>query len=191
MSAKSSLNKKKLKKTELIFEQRIKGSRKISNYLVGGMLVIGGTGFSLASASSYFGKDFLPLGNPSTLIFIPQGIVMGAYGIIASLLAIVLWSLVYIDFGSGKNVFDKSKNSLIVSRRGLFREIIVEVNLNDIQAVKIDAKEGFNSKRRIVLRIKGRRDLPLSKIGSPQPLFELEEEGAALARFLDINLEGI
>ena len=61
-------------------EQKIGGSRKISNYIIGGMLTIGGIGFILASISSYTGRDLLPLGNPSTLLFIPQGIIMGAYG---------------------------------------------------------------------------------------------------------------
>ena len=67
-------------------EQKIDGSRKISNYIIGGMLTIGGIGFLLASISSYTGRDLLPLGNPSTLLFIPQGIIMGAYGVIANLL---------------------------------------------------------------------------------------------------------
>ena len=58
-------------------EQKIGGSRKISNYIIGGMLTIGGIGFLLASISSYTGRDLLPLGNPSTLLFIPQGIIMG------------------------------------------------------------------------------------------------------------------
>ena len=50
-------------------EQQINGSRKISNYIIGGMLTIGGIGFLLASISSYTGKDLLPLGNPSNLLF--------------------------------------------------------------------------------------------------------------------------
>tara|TARA_B100000212_G_scaffold28981_1_gene19096 strand:+ start:69 stop:302 length:234 start_codon:yes stop_codon:yes gene_type:complete len=65
-------------------EQKINGSRKLSNYIVGGMLTIGGVGFILASISSYTGKDLLPLGNPSSLLFVPQGLIMGAYGVIAN-----------------------------------------------------------------------------------------------------------
>ena len=42
-------------------EQKIGGSRKISNYIIGGMLTIGGIGFLLASISSYTGRDLLPL----------------------------------------------------------------------------------------------------------------------------------
>ena len=172
-------------------EQTIKGSRKISNYLVSSMLTIGGVGFLLASISSYFGKDFLPLGQPSTLIFVPQGLVMGVYGCLASFMAIYFWRLVYIDYGSGVNKFDKDKGLLYVSRMGLFKEINIEVNLSEIKAVKLEVREGFNPRRRISLRINGRKDLPISRVGSPQPLLDLEKEGAEIARFLGVNLEGL
>tara|TARA_Y100001968_G_C19326116_1_gene701823 strand:- start:217 stop:792 length:576 start_codon:yes stop_codon:yes gene_type:complete len=178
-------------KSENFFEQTIKGSRKVSNYIVGGMLAIGGLGFLLASLSSYFGIDFLPLGQPSTLIFVPQGLIMGIYGLIASSLAIYFWRLIIIDFGSGLNRFDKDQGLLLLKRRGLFREINVEIPLKDIKAVKIEIREGINPLRRISLRIQGRKDLPISKVGAPQPLLDLEKEGAELARFLGVNLEGI
>ena len=174
-----------------LFEQKIKGSKKISNYIVSSAITIGGVGFLLASISSYFGKDLLPLGRPSTLIFVPQGLVMGLYGVAASILAIYLWRLIAIDFGSGKNSFNKDTGILLLSRQGFLKEIQIEVPLKDIKAVKLDAREGFNSRRRICLRLQGRKDLPISKVGSPPPLLELEEEGAELARFLGVNLEGI
>jgi len=174
-----------------IFEQTIKGSRKSSNYLVGGMLGIGGLGFLLASISSYLGKNLLPLGEPSTLIFVPQGLVMGLYGIIDSFLGIYFWRLIAIDFGSGINRFDKNSGLLVIKRRGFFKEINLEIPLGDVKAVKVEVREGFSPLRRISLRIQGRKDLPISKVGAPQPLIELEKEGAELARFLRVNLEGI
>ena len=177
--------------SEEIFEQTVKGARKTSNYLVASMLTIGGVGFLLASFSSYFGKDLLPLGRPSTLIFIPQGIVMGAYGIVASLLAIYFWRLISIDYGSGFNRFDKNNGILSVYRKGLFNEISLEIPLDEIKAVKLEIREGFNPRRRVSLRINGRKDLPISRVGSPQPLLELEQEGAQIARFLGVNLEGL
>ena len=69
-------------------------------------VTIGGIGFfwPLYQATQE-GSTF---GNPSTLLFIPQGIIMGAYGVIANLLNFYLWYLVYINFGSGSNYFDKS-----------------------------------------------------------------------------------
>ena len=191
MTTKPNLSKSEKELSDLVLEQEIKGSRKVSNYLVASMLSIGGLGFLLASFSSYFGRDFLPLGNPSTLIFVPQGLVMGLYGVAAFLLALYFWRLISIDYGSGVNRFDKDKGVLYISRRGLFKNIEIDVLINEIKAVKLEVREGFNPRRRVSLRIKGRKDLPISGVGAPKPLLELENEGAEIARFLEVNLEGI
>ena len=175
----------------MLLDQSVTGSRKGSNYLVGSMVSIGGIGFLLASASSYFGKDFLPLGHPGSFIFVPQGLIMGLYGIAAFLLAVYQWSLVLVDFGAGRNVFDKNSGKLSISRRGFFKEINIAIPLKDVKAVKLEVREGINPRRRISLRVQGRRDLPLSGVGQPPPLAQLEKEGAELARFLGVNLEGI
>ena len=190
MSSESKLSQSKKEQSELVLEQKIKGSRKVSNYLVASMLSIGGVGFLLASFSSYFGRDFLPLGNPSTLIFVPQGLVMGLYGIAAFFLAIYFWRLISIDYGSGVNRFDKNKGILSLTRRGFLKNIEIEIPIDEIKAVKLDVREGFNPMRRVTLRIKGRKDLPISRVGSPKPLLDLESEGAEIARFLEVNLEG-
>ena len=55
--------------------------------------------------------------------------------------------------------------------------------------MKLEVREGFNPRRRVSLRIKGRKDLPISRVGSPKPLLDLENEGAEIARFLEVNLE--
>ena len=180
-----------LRSNQMLFEQSVTGSRKGSNYVIGAMLSIGGIGFLLASASSYFGTDFLPLGHPGSFIFVPQGLIMGLYGIAATLLAVYQWSLVLVDFGSGSNIFDKNSGQLSVSRKGFFKEINIDIPLKDVKAVKLEVREGINPRRRISLRIQGRKDLPLSGVGQPRPLADLEREGAQLARFLGVNLEGI
>ena len=190
MSSESKISQPKKEQSELVLEQKIKGSRKVSNYLVASMLSIGGVGFLLASFSSYFGRDLLPLGNPSTLIFVPQGLVMGLYGIAAFCLAVYFWRLITIDYGSGVNRFDKNKGILSLTRRGFLKNIEIEIPINEIKAVKLDVREGFNPVRRVTLRIKGRKDLPISRVGSPKPLLDLESEGAEIARFLEVNLEG-
>ena len=107
------------------------------------------------------------------------------------LLAIYFWRLISIDYGSGVNRFDKNKGVLTLSRRGLLKNIEIEIPINEIKAVKLEAREGFNPLRRVCLRIKGRKDLPISRVGAPKPLLELENEGAEIARFLEVNLEGI
>ena len=174
-----------------LLEQIVTGSKKTTNYIVASSLTIGGIGFSLASISSYFGKDFVPVGNPSTLIFVPQGLFMGFYGLLGTFFAVYIWALIRVDYGSGINRFDKGTGQLTVSRQGFFKKIMVEVPIDDIQAVKLEVREGFNPRRRICLRLLGRKDLPISEVGGPQPLLVLERQGAEIARFLKVNLEGI
>ena len=176
---------------EGLFEQTVSGSRRVSNYLVSSMITIGGIGFLLASLSSYLGKDLLPLGHPGSFIFVPQGLIMGLYGIAAFFLAIYQWALVIVDFGSGQNSFNKGSGKLSVSRRALLKKISVEIPIKDIKAVKLEVREGLNPRRRIALRIQGRKDLPISGVGDLLPLSQLEKEGAELASFLEVNLEGI
>ena len=81
---------------------------------------------------------------------------------------------------------------IVIKRKGLFKEIDVKVNFDEIKSVKLDISEGFNPRRRIALVLKGRKKmLPLSSSGDLKPLLEVEEEGARLAKFLNVNLEGI
>jgi hypothetical protein len=65
---------------------------------------IGGIGFVLTSASSRFGRDLLPIGHPAALVWVPQGLVMGLYGVAALLLATYLWLVISIDVGSASTV---------------------------------------------------------------------------------------
>ncbi|MFM7313466.1 MAG: photosystem I assembly protein Ycf4, partial [Cyanobium sp.] len=48
----------------LVLEQSVLGSRRLSNLLVATAVSLGGVGFLLASASSRFGRDLLPVGHP-------------------------------------------------------------------------------------------------------------------------------
>jgi len=177
--------------TQAVLENRVVGSRRLSNILVAVAVSLGGTGFLLASASSFLGRDLLPLGHPSELIWVQQGLVMGLYSLAAALLATYLWSVIVIDVGAGTNRFDRGAGSLTVRRRGFRGWIEVAVPLNDILAVKVEVRDGFNPRRRVSLRIQGRRDLPLTRVGEPLPIAELERDGAQLARFLSVPLEGL
>jgi uncharacterized membrane protein YdbT with pleckstrin-like domain len=174
-----------------VLEQPVLGSRRLSNLLVATAVSLGGVGFLLTSASSRFGRDLLPVGHPAELVWVPQGLVMGLYGLAAVLLATYLWTVIALDVGSGSNRFDRASGQALISRRGFRRLIEVSVPLRDIQAVKVEIRDGLSPRRRLALRIQGRRELPLSRVGEPMPLAELEMAGARLARFLSVPLEGL
>jgi hypothetical protein len=116
---------------------------------------------------------------------------MGLYGLAGVLLASYLWAMLAVDLGAGSNRFDKAAGLVTISRRGYFRQISAEFPLKDVKAVKVEVRDGFNPLRRVSLRVKGRRDISLTRVGQPLPLAQLEQAGAELARFLDVNLEGL
>jgi uncharacterized membrane protein YdbT with pleckstrin-like domain len=174
-----------------VLEQPVLGSRRLSNVLVALVVSTGGLGFLLTSASSRLGLDLLPIGHPAALEWVPQGLVMGLYGIAALLLSTYLWSVIAIDVGAGSNRFDLASGEATISRRGFRRRIDVSIPLAQIQAVKVEVRDGLNPRRRLALRVQGRRDMPLTRVGEPMPLAELELGGAQLARFLGVPLEGL
>jgi hypothetical protein len=183
-----------MKKEDQIFRQDILGSRRFSNYFWAVVVTIGGTGFFLASLSSYTGTNFLPFANPLELIFLPQGLAMGLYGTAGILLATYLWLTILWNLGSGYNEFDKATKEAKIFRWGFpgkNRSVQLTCKLDDIQAVKVTLKEGINPKRAIYLRVKGMRDIPLTRVGQPISLASLETQAAELVRFLGVPLEGL
>lgn len=174
--------------------QDILGSRRFSNYWWATVILGGSLGFLLASLSSYFKINLLPFANPTDLIFIPQGIAMGFYGIAGLLLSTYLWSVIALDVGGGFNRFDREAGTATIFRKGFLgkdRTIEVVYPLDDVQAVRVEIKEGINPRRVLYLRVKGKGDMPLTPVGQPMALSKLENQGAELARFLGVPLEGL
>jgi uncharacterized membrane protein YdbT with pleckstrin-like domain len=174
-----------------VLEQAVLGSRRPSNMAVAVVVSLGGVGFFLTSLSSYLHRDLLPVGHPADLAWVPQGLVMGLYGVAAMLLALYLWVVIGINVGGGSNRFDRSVGAATITRQGFRQLIDVQIPLREIQAVKVEVRDGINPRRRLSLRVQGRRDMPLTRVGEPMPLADLELAGAQLARFLGVPLEGV
>lgn len=174
--------------------QPVLGSRRFSNYWWATVISGGSVGFLLAGLSSYYKINFLPFANPTDLVFVPQGLVMGLYGAAGLLLSIYLWSVIILDVGGGFNRFDRGTGTATIFRKGFLgknRTIEIEYPLEDIQAVRVEIKEGINPRRVLYLRVKGKGDIPLTPVGQPMALSRLENQGAELARFLSVPLEGL
>ena len=119
---------------------------------------------------------------------------MGFYGTAGLLLATYLWLTIKWDVGGGHNRFDRTDGSVTLLRRGYpgkNRTVELSYSIEDVVAVRIEIKEGLNPKRALYLRVKGRGDLPLTRVGQPISLSALEDQGAELARFLEVPLEGL
>lgn len=177
-----------------ILLQPVLGSRRFSNFFWATVVSIGGMGFLLAGLSSYFQVNLLPIGNPIELTFVPQGIAMTFYGVAGTLLATYLWVAIILDIGGGYNKFDRADGDITIFRHGFpgkNRRIELKSKIADAQAVRVDIKDGLSPRRTLYVRIKGRREIPLTRVGEPISLAELETQGANLARFLGVPLEGL
>lgn len=186
--------KTKTTQNERVLRQTIVGSRRLSNYFWATVIALGGSGFLLAGLSSYLKINLLPFSDPTQLVFIPQGIAMGFYGVAGVLLSLYLWLVILWDIGGGYNEFDKNSGKLTVFRWGFpgkDRKIDISHSLEDVQSIRVDIKEGLNPRRALYLRVKGSGDIPLTRVGQPLPLTQIENQGAELARFLEVPLEGL
>ncbi|MEN9274630.1 MAG: photosystem I assembly protein Ycf4, partial [Gloeomargarita sp. DG02_4_bins_56] len=74
---------------------------------------------------------------------------------------------------------------------GKDRRVELVYPLAEVQAIRVDVKDGFNPKRALYLRLRGKRDIPLTRVGRPLALSELEDQAARLARFLGVPVEGL
>ena len=178
-----------------VLRQEILGARRPSNYFWAAATAIGGVGFTLAGLSSYLHTNLLPFSDlPAQLVFIPQGIAMGFYGVAALLLCAYLCLIVTWNVGGGYNEFDKQTAEATIFRRGFpgkDRTIDLRYPFQDLLAVRAEIKEGLNPKRLLYLRVKGKGNIPLTRVGQPISLADLENQGAELARFLQVPLEGL
>ncbi|MDY6936061.1 MAG: photosystem I assembly protein Ycf4 [Cyanobacteriota bacterium] len=180
--------------SDRILRETVLGSRRFSNYWWASIVSIGGVGFLLAGLSSYYQVNLLPMSDPTGLIFFPQGLAMGLYGIAAVLLSTYLWLTIAWDVGGGYNEFNLDTESVRIFRWGFpgkNRQIEVVCKTQDVQSVRVQLQEGLNPKRAIYLRVKGMREIPLTRVGQPMSLANLETQAAKLARFLEVPLEGL
>jgi Ycf4 len=191
-------------KSPLIRRYIVVGSRRLSNYWWASILFLGSSGFLLTGISSYLNFDLVPFINSKNIIFFPQGLVMCFYGFLGFVFSSYLWLTLFWSVGGGFNEFNKKDGIVRIFRWGFpgkNRRIDLFYEITNIEAIRVELKEGINPRRIIYIRVKGnahnsgnstssvKRDIPLTRIGQPLTLEEVEEEAAELAKFLQIPLE--
>jgi hypothetical protein len=182
------------KVNELVRRNTIIGSRRLSNYLLTIILLLGGLGFILSGCSSYLKINLLPFADPTQLSFIPQGIIMLFYGVLALCLSLYILLTIIWDIGSGYNEFNKEEEVIRIARNGFpgkNQKILLVYSIKNIKSIKLTIEEGLNPKRIIYLCTKDQRKIPLTQVEQPRSLEELETEASELAKFLDVALEGL
>nr|YP_010703832.1 photosystem I assembly protein Ycf4 [Bolbitis deltigera]WCO87017.1 photosystem I assembly protein Ycf4 [Bolbitis deltigera] len=171
----------------------VKGSRTIANSFWACLLVCGATGFLPVGFSSCVGKDLTPGLSSEHIVFIPQGIVMCFYGIAGLFIGLYLWCTAFRNVGGGYNLFDKREGFLSIFRWGFpgnNRRICIRLVLKDVEAIGLESREGLYPRRLIYLKMRGRQNIPLTRIGESLTLGDMEEKAAEPARFPRVSIEG-
>lgn len=170
----------------------ITGSQRISNYWWGAITGLGGAGFLFTGFSTLLQRDVLLFRNTGAISFFPQGLIMCFYGSLGLLFGTYLWCTIFWKVGSGFNEFDKERGVVRIFRWGLpgrERRIDLLYSLQDVEGVRVELNEGVNPRRVVSLRIREKGNIPLTQIGQPIGLEEIENEASELAQFLQVALE--
>jgi hypothetical protein len=187
----------------------IVGERRLSNYWWTLVIFLGACGFLYTGISAYFGQSLLGFFNGETstfgIAFFPQGLLMSFYGSLGLLLSFYWILLIFWNVGGGFNEFNKKEGFIRIFRWGYpgkNRKIDFVYSLKDVEAIRVEIKQGFDPQRTIFLRLKGtpkgqgpllnlKREIPLTGISQPLTLKEIEKQASELANFLQVSLEGL
>jgi hypothetical protein len=178
----------------VILKENIPGAKRFSNYGFSIILIIGGFGFFITGVSSFFNLNPLWFINLENIKFIPQGIVMIFYGTTAILLGSFLLVTIIWDIGGGYNEYNKEEEQITLFRFGFpgkYRKILIQYKMDQIKALQVNIKEGLNPKRELYLRTKDQKYIPITPIGAPMILSELEERALELSQFIGVKVEGL
>nr|YP_009185005.1 hypothetical chloroplast RF4 [Hafniomonas laevis]ALO63082.1 hypothetical chloroplast RF4 [Hafniomonas laevis] len=196
----STMNEKRTPKAQdLIRRYMIEGERRFSNYWWATITFIGSTGFVLTGLSSFFLFDLVPFVSSKNIVFFPQGLLMLLYGTLGLMLTIYWTLLIFWNVGGGFNEFNKKEGFIRIFRWGYpgkQRKLDFSYSLKDVEAIRVEFLQGSSSlsldqRRTIYLCLKGKREIPLTGVGEPLSLKEIEKQASELANFLQVSLEGL
>jgi hypothetical protein len=169
------------------------GERRFSNYWWACVILLGAFGFLMTGFASYLGHSVFVFNANNDINFFPQGLLMSFYGSLGLLLSLYWWLLIFWNVGGGFNEFNKREGFIRLFRWGYpgkNRKIDLYYSLKDVEAIRVEFKEGLDAQRTIYLKLKGKREIPLTGIGQPMTIREIEKQASELANFLQVSLEG-
>lgn len=187
----------------LIRRYIIIGERRFSNVGWACVILLGSSGFLLSGLSSYNDFNIVPFLNVKDVSFFPQGLLMSFYGSLGFLLSFYWWFNIFWNVGGGFNEFNKKEGFIRIFRWGYpgkNRRIDLFYSLKDVESIRVELKQGLDPQRTIFLKLKGaanslqpfaKREIPLTGIGEPLTLKEIEKQASELANFLQVSLEGL
>lgn len=196
-----------MENNDLIRRYLITGERRFSNYWWATVVLFGASGFLITGLISYMNSNPLSIENlsfdrkatetlSSNISFFPQGLLMCFYGTLGLLLSLYWWFLIFWNVGGGFNEFNKKESFIRIFRWGYpgqNRKIDLYYTLKEVESIRVELKQGglADSQRTIYLKLKGKKEIPLTGIGEPLTIQEIEKQASELANFLQVSLEGL
>ena len=198
-----TVTKKKMENVLVTRRYLITGAQRVSNYWWASVISLGGISFLLTGFAAFLQTNLFVFNQSKNIAFFPQGLIMCFYGSLGLLFGVYLWCTIFWRVGNGFNEFNKSEvvpGSAQMSKGGVVRifrwglpgknrRIDFIYKMQDVEGVRVELKEGVNPKRVISLRVKGKGNIPLTRIGQPISLENIESEASELAQFLKVSLE--
>nr|YP_009519116.1 photosystem I assembly protein Ycf4 [Callipsygma wilsonis]AYC65013.1 photosystem I assembly protein Ycf4 [Callipsygma wilsonis] len=152
----------------------ISGAWCLNNFFWTIVLFFGSSGFLVTGFLCYFNIS-------NNIQFFPQGFVMIFYGFLGLFSSFYLSLIVFWGLGSGFNEFNKQDSYIRIFRWGFpgkNRKVNLYYSWEDIL--------GLSVKNGIFLRIRGKKEVPLTK--DILTFEEMEKQASALAKFLQVSL---
>ena len=177
-----------------VIYDRIKGVRRLSNFAWSVFLTVGGFSFILSGLSCYLRKNLLIFTDTTSLIFIPQGIIMLFYGTVSLLLGIYTILILFWNIGSGYNEYNKKEKIIKIVRKGFpgkNEKILLTYPLSSVKAIGIKVSERLSVTRNLYLCLTDNRQIPLAQVIQLDEIASLENKATELAEYLGLNLETI
>ena len=169
----------------------IPGYRRFSNVVWFSSLTLAGLGFLLQGLSSYFNISFFLFFNVLEINYVTLGLIMTFYGTLAIILGCFILFGIFLNVGGGSKEFKKKSNLIRVIRNGWpgkNKNILLTYPLSEIEKIEVFIREGLNPQRVIYLITNDGRKLPLTPIGQPMTLSEIEDKAFRITKFLELTL---
>jgi hypothetical protein len=116
------------------------------------------------------------------------------YGSLGLILGTYIWLIIIWNLGEGFNEFNLQIGQVRIFRWGFpgkNRQLDFQYPIDDVQGIRVEIKDGLNPRRLLYLKLKGNREIPLTRAGQPISIQEMETQAVELSKLLQVSIEGL
>nr|YP_010389612.1 photosystem I assembly protein Ycf4 [Chesneya acaulis]UPT34380.1 photosystem I assembly protein Ycf4 [Chesneya acaulis] len=165
------------------------GAQKPINFFWASFTLLGSLVMLFSAASYYYGKIFLSFDSSRFAVSsLPQGVTLTFYGIAGLFVSFHWWMLIFLNVGSGYNLYDRKIGMVWLFRYGFPGEnrcILSHVRVEDILGLLFDVRTGV-----LYMYTREQGAIPLTPDDADRtPRESVLKTAYNLAAFLDVPLQ--